>query len=366
VPVKEQAVIKERLVKLLCAIIGRIVLTNDSAQSIEKLFREDLALERSVNFTGSFVTLANVLGSNPRNQISSWPKPTDRVYPLKRSAAWDAGDPPAKKQPDTEVAGLKPSIGQGKPPEELLDYSRTKHTEIQNVSLIRESLWEEARWLRIVYGREADDSAPPILALIFHNADAARKIFSHWRAELGVSDTAERLRVTIVRGISHKEPSSYRVVVGSNHRAAGWPPLGRYVTLVSRILPVSVSSNHALEAFLQDYRRLGSYRLMLGFATEGESEAELDPDRYVIKRELNVREAWELGRNDPDNVAVTEDDSPIIPAGQDNPPVIELLQWKRERRTVQPSTVPRPKQKIGRNDRCPCGSGKKYKKCHGA
>jgi len=22
-------------------------------------------------------------------------------------------------------------------------------------------------------------------------------------------------------------------------------------------------------------------------------------------------------------------------------------------------------QKIGRNDPCPCGSGKKYKKCHG-
>jgi len=23
-------------------------------------------------------------------------------------------------------------------------------------------------------------------------------------------------------------------------------------------------------------------------------------------------------------------------------------------------------EKIGRNDPCPCGSGKKYKKCHGA
>jgi preprotein translocase subunit SecA len=24
------------------------------------------------------------------------------------------------------------------------------------------------------------------------------------------------------------------------------------------------------------------------------------------------------------------------------------------------------KEKVGRNDVCPCGSGKKYKKCHGA
>ena len=29
-------------------------------------------------------------------------------------------------------------------------------------------------------------------------------------------------------------------------------------------------------------------------------------------------------------------------------------------------TVRREEPKVGRNDPCPCGSGKKYKKCHGA
>jgi uncharacterized protein YecA (UPF0149 family) len=28
--------------------------------------------------------------------------------------------------------------------------------------------------------------------------------------------------------------------------------------------------------------------------------------------------------------------------------------------------VHRNEPKVGRNDPCPCGSGKKYKKCHGA
>ena len=31
-----------------------------------------------------------------------------------------------------------------------------------------------------------------------------------------------------------------------------------------------------------------------------------------------------------------------------------------------PQTVVRKGDKVGRNDPCPCGSGKKYKKCHGA
>jgi SEC-C motif domain protein len=31
-----------------------------------------------------------------------------------------------------------------------------------------------------------------------------------------------------------------------------------------------------------------------------------------------------------------------------------------------PATVRRESPKVGRNDPCPCGSGKKFKKCHGA
>jgi len=34
--------------------------------------------------------------------------------------------------------------------------------------------------------------------------------------------------------------------------------------------------------------------------------------------------------------------------------------------TTEPQTVKRKEAKVGRNDPCPCGSGKKYKKCHGA
>jgi preprotein translocase subunit SecA len=34
-------------------------------------------------------------------------------------------------------------------------------------------------------------------------------------------------------------------------------------------------------------------------------------------------------------------------------------------REIQRATPIRVEQKIGRNDPCPCGSGKKYKNCHG-
>jgi preprotein translocase subunit SecA len=33
---------------------------------------------------------------------------------------------------------------------------------------------------------------------------------------------------------------------------------------------------------------------------------------------------------------------------------------------ASPTNQRRTGEKVGRNDPCPCGSGKKYKKCHGA
>ncbi|MDR2375522.1 MAG: YchJ family protein [Treponema sp.] len=39
--------------------------------------------------------------------------------------------------------------------------------------------------------------------------------------------------------------------------------------------------------------------------------------------------------------------------------------WMYEDGTVAPVTVVRSVPKVGRNDPCPCGSGKKYKHCHG-
>ena len=41
-------------------------------------------------------------------------------------------------------------------------------------------------------------------------------------------------------------------------------------------------------------------------------------------------------------------------------------QRRRQRRSDEAKPMRRDQPKVGRNDPCPCGSGKKYKKCHGA
>jgi preprotein translocase subunit SecA len=53
------------------------------------------------------------------------------------------------------------------------------------------------------------------------------------------------------------------------------------------------------------------------------------------------------------------------PAAAPPPPSPLRMTLNRGEEPAAPQTVHRAGAKVGRNDPCPCGSGKKYKKCHG-
>ena len=71
-----------------------------------------------------------------------------------------------------------------------------------------------------------------------------------------------------------------------------------------------------------------------------------------IKDASHIREADKRRRTDYGNMRTMKDD-PMMGMG---------LSGKKEMRALQPVRV---EKKVGRNEQCPCGSGKKYKHCHG-
>jgi preprotein translocase subunit SecA len=62
-------------------------------------------------------------------------------------------------------------------------------------------------------------------------------------------------------------------------------------------------------------------------------------------------------------VQAARGESPPPPS---TPAPVVRLSLNRGDEPAAPKTVQRQAEKVGRNDPCPCGSGKKYKKCHGA
>ena len=64
-------------------------------------------------------------------------------------------------------------------------------------------------------------------------------------------------------------------------------------------------------------------------------------------------------------VQVVPGESPRPPVEQHRPVQLTLNRGEDAADDNGTKTVRRGIDKVGRNDPCPCGSGKKYKKCHG-
>jgi hypothetical protein len=147
IPPETQAEIKKTLLDIVGSVIARLFFMHDVQKTLDELFRGELALERALDFTGSFVTLGNILGKEPKDRISDWIASGSRDYPLKRSNAWDQEDPTQQTVTTSGNESGRWTLGQGDPPPELVDPNRIKHRDIRTISLIREPLWEKAHWV---------------------------------------------------------------------------------------------------------------------------------------------------------------------------------------------------------------------------
>lgn len=321
---EEQGAVKDKLFEVLATILARVFLAGDVESVCERLFGDERALERAVHFTSSFVTLGNVLGHDPKDALSAWIRGDDRNFPLQRSVKWDATEATSEPAPPLR-ASPAPSDMQAGSPDEFRPET-IKQNDIETFSLIREALWNRAEWVGVAY--YWDPGLPPMLSLAFKHVESAFQIFSSWRAEFGRHDKEERIRIVVIRGIHRSNPYAYRVLLAPNSR----PGSGKIGIVVSRSITMEPASDAHLTRFLEAYRRLGGYLFAPAIQTPGDPGTAVKFEQGILKRRLEVRDAWEIGVHDPDAMGVTPEDDPIIPADQSSAPILELLSFLRSRR----------------------------------
>ena len=332
-PVEKQGEIKEKLLELVSTIIARCMMIPDIDETLQELFYEEHGLDRSISFTGSFLTIGNVLGYTPKTNLSDWLDTEAKEYRLMRSETWNADLLNEKDRVNSKSTKssftLDDSDDEIHP--DLFDPEKTKHTQIKTVSLVREVLWDKAKWSGTAFLEFGDFSKPPILAPIFKNQEAAKQIFEQWRDELGIKDETNKLRISIIRGIDKKNPYFYRVVIGSNPDTSFPNSDIKYAFFINRVQTMEPSSNENLERFLQRYNTFGQYLFMPAIANTDLSSIEPILDHFIIKNDLYIKEAWNISRNDIESSAIYSTDEPIIPSEVKDPPVLKLLQLKRDK-----------------------------------
>ncbi|MDO6424460.1 hypothetical protein [Saccharophagus degradans] len=321
--VEGQALIQEWLHGFVLEVFAHVFRTLELETALDAMMGEDRAMQRSVSFGTCFVGLKNILGDEAIEEIKQLSANTEiKEYKLKRTESWDSGCPKVI-EPQKVLGEYK--AGEGEPPDGLVDPENIKHSGYKISSLINTRMWDRAGWNGTGY--VCAPGYPPKLLLLYDNAVAGNDVFSELSVELGCDDPQNRLRVSIIRGVSAKNPAKYRVVIGENVDFEA----GQVAQFVSRINTMEPQNDVNLVTFLEAYKKAGCYKIGFAVIKDGALQPAPNGSIYIRKSLINVLDAHEVGPNHLEVVAILSDDDPIIPEGIKDAPVLKAMKRKFRR-----------------------------------
>jgi hypothetical protein len=315
-PANQQLELQKSFGDLLVEVCSQSFHYRNAEETFTRFIRDENALGRTSIAALSFISERNILGNEPKDSVERWGSPETRTFEVRRPYS------PLSELSMSARVPMQSTNGDAD-----RDESFGSHKDVKNVSLIRNTLWKRAQWCATAFMVPADLAVSPTLVFVFQDGEAGVAILRAWINEFGATDAEERLRITIVRGIDRERPCAYHVLVGTNLLAAEQHPSMRTVT-TTRARRMEPDTDQNLRGFLARYERLGEYNLIAA----GASPEGLMPffDARLKKRQLNVREAWQIGRNDTDAPAIHSEDAVVVPSGITNPPVVALQEWLKQ------------------------------------
>lgn len=294
--------LQENIVQIAC----RMLLIRDVEAWLEQVGGRESGFSRALTLGDTLILNRNIFGETPQMRLTDWIDQEGQSYVVLRDRPWRA-----EKASSAGGSMEPPKFGKGSPPADLTDKEKLKHTDRRILSPIDAPLWDRAQWRGTLFA--CFPGAPPILAIAFEDGEAGKAIFRAWKDRWGDVDKEEALRVAIITGISKQNPAEYAVVVGPNLRHMA-EEKKKVVMFVSRIQRMSPKTSRNLDNFVTAYRKMKKFFIAPArISASGEILENPSAQFAIAKRQLDIREAWQIGENDPDILALHEDDEPIVP-----------------------------------------------------
>ncbi|BAU49852.1 hypothetical protein SVA_3304 [Sulfurifustis variabilis] len=290
----QQGEVHRMLAALSASIFAATCFVQDMKDALKRFHEDDAVLDR--------IAMVIVVGNSRQrflgktiSRLNDWTSLVETTFP------------PQASRPNIVRRKLESSKNEAEerhtPAGELMTLALPKdHRDLRVRSIIDVHLWNRAGWTGTAFA-DWGPSYSPAIALLFTDADAARKIFERWRERFGKEDRQEDIYVAIVRGISAEKPAHYRVLITSR-----LPPKveligGQPFMIAARINTMHAESDVNLVRFLGRYNELGAYWLVPAI-WKGKGEPDFLFDLAILKRELSVKVASEVGENDIEAMAL--------------------------------------------------------------
>ena len=312
----DHAVFVSAATDVINLLLERCFVVMGGEASLKTLFEDEESMARSsiyVDICSSFRYLFKGWPVGDENFFSKTKDATE--YPLVRDQHWNTRTSPVNdshaESPEVEAMELG---------DELI------HDQVTFQTNIDYNAFNEAQWLGLAFGLP---SAPKLLlGLIFKNQKAAQKIMSGWLNKFGNSDDQNKLAITIVTGVSKKNPSHYRVVLGSSLDGQKEDLVkGSVISNLGRVHLMEPLTSENLDSFLGALKNKGEYDLNAVVLNDENPFPVPVSSRMITKKHLNAIPAWQVELNTLAMLGIQPGDEPVIPADIESPPVLKVLDF---------------------------------------
>lgn len=305
--------LNELIDSLLPQVLAGNYMFKDIKEFLDNLFKKDEVHERLSLILEHHNFLTNILTSNPKFFLQDWITIQLSEYNLLRTKSPITIDKDSQKLP-------KKDEKEGKP-----NFKNITHKKIKAETIINSELWDNAKWKG--FGFFTSQQIPFGLLLSFENIDFGRKIFEEWIGKYGKIDKNETISITIIKGINKNNPFWYKVLVSKNIEKSSLAD-GQFITMSSRFHKMEPKNSTNLDNLISGYKVFNKFILI---PSHIDKDFKMIPilELGILKTELKIKNAWEIGIHDFERVVITEEDNPIIPDNVSNAPIIEVLKEKK-------------------------------------
>ncbi|KJJ38742.1 hypothetical protein [Aequorivita vladivostokensis] len=295
----------------IATIMSKNFMIDDSKEFLKNIFEKEEVYHRvSLAFNHNSFAL-DFYGNDPKLFFEDW-------YKEKKHKTYDN----IRKEPmNLDIKEF--NIEEEESPRKEKDFKNIPHNKRKVHSIVDSHLWDEAKWR--AFGFFIDRNHKLGLTILFENFESGKKIFDAWRKDIGEIDEKDKIRIAIIKGVNKGNPHWYRVHVSSNFTN----PIkeGEVSVVSSRFHELNAIDSKNLDNLINYYTRDSSYTLYPAYI---DSKGQFTPDltRGIEKKELIIKNAWEISLNDMDCVIIRKGDEVVIPENIENPPVLEVLKRK--------------------------------------
>ncbi|MFT3739092.1 MAG: hypothetical protein QM786_10060 [Breznakibacter sp.] len=297
----------KKLLELTSHVIASHFFINEPEKLLENLFKNEELNERLSFILEHRNFTINVLGNEPKLFFDNWlNKKSIKEFPLKRVT-------PLKYNFDVkeETTNSKPDF----------DLNKIGHNQRKVSSIIDTNLWDKAQWKGFGFflGKYGFS-----IFIGYENGNAGNQIFTDWINRFGAIDMNEKIRITIIKGVDRFNPHWYRVHIGTDLKKEEFKS-GDIIFSASRFHEMNAISPENLNNLISAFNYFKSFRFCPAEIVLNVNKIDPFEEYSITKKELIVRNAWEIGLHDLESVAIKKGDNPIIPDNIVNAPVLEVL-----------------------------------------